>query len=345
MPSVLLTNLFKRVDPWRPGSNMASNSPLVVIGQGDSKINFTVNVSADGGGNPFSGQTPAQQKSMLAELIFGANPKAVQLLEQLGEVLSALGITEVNVDKEGNLVGLKISLSKGNIEGLSKLDELMKDPKFANFLGQVFERFDKMPDVWNAKAVYTNNLKKILSSLTSDPSDISAKIIIAIMKMASEARSEVIKMIIEAMEKNHQLWMEVLKQMAEKAFEDKAEAKAFLEKLMSKIASGDVDAVKAAYAFLSSITDTPAIVISFASIEKIKQDFADNKSESVLDKFASKEKLDLMKPRINDTEFNAFISAVNEKNLSKAKQIIDASVTSGVKDFFQDIWLRGELGI
>lgn len=198
----------------------SSNSTSVVIGQGESKVTFSVNVSADGGGNQFSGKNPEQQKIALAKLMFGdTNPRAVALLEQLTDKLAAAGVksADISVSIDGKI----------EITNLSKEENL--NPKLLKNGGP--------------------NLAQFLAKNYGLDSERN-KILMDIFKIASESRSEVVKMIIEAMEKNHQMWMTMLKELAVKINKDKQEQKVLLQRLNAKLAIGDNEGAKELVALL-----------------------------------------------------------------------------------------------
>jgi hypothetical protein len=200
------------------------NNVSLTMGEGDNKITFSVNVSSEGGGNSFSGKSEAEQQTVLAKLLFGKdNKNAEKSMKSLKANLLKLVIKSVNIeiDKYG----------KFTIKATSKVDPKEEDYKsLGTLVGQ--------------KAQNKENPKM---------SGYALEIMAEIMNMAAEARSEVIQMIIEAMEQNHIMWMEMLKQLAEKAYEDDIEEAAFIKQLMAKVDEGDVEGANAIAALLEGL--------------------------------------------------------------------------------------------
>jgi len=268
----------------------------VVIGQGESKVSFNVNVSAEGGGNPFSGQTPAQQKIILAKLIFGDNPKAIQLLEQLTDKLSLAGIgtADINIGDDG----------KFEITNLSKGD------------GPTSYLFRKYA-----------NLGEFMAANYKPGNAQSNETLMAIFKLLLETRSDVVKMIIEAMEKNHQLWMAMLKELAVKITKDKQEQKAIMQKLIAKLAVGDKEGAKGLVAFLNLAGLSVAIPPAKEDLFVIK--LADMRAKGYLDEviielnndYGLKAGEELL---LDDNESALLDVALQNNDVKKARDILTA---------------------
>ncbi len=195
----------------------SKSTTVVLLAQNNKQIEFNV---SEGGGNKSFSNNSENPKVALAKLIFGDNPRAVALLEQLTDKLAAAGVksADINVDSAGKLDITNISTK----ERLPNEKPEKDGPSLAKFLAINYGG--------------ANN-----------------KILMEIFNIALEARSDVIKMIIEAMEQNHQMWMAMLKELAIKINEKKLEEKGLLKSLMAKIASGDEAGAKGIVALLAEL--------------------------------------------------------------------------------------------
>jgi hypothetical protein len=307
---------------YKSANDMASKSAPVVIGQGESKVTFSVNVSADGGGNPFSGKSPEQQKVALAKLIFGDNPRAVALLEQLTDKLAAAGIksADINVDSAGKLDITNISTK----ERLPNEKPEKDGPSLAKFIA----------------INYGGDTEK-------------NKILMAIFSIALEARSDVIKMIIEAMEKNHQMWMAMLKELAVKITKDKQEQKAIMQRLMAKLAVGDREGAKGIVALLVklgchvTLTQQESLEKAIGRMkERVYTDIdkalaAQGNLQTVLDE--NKQQISML--GLTEKQLVALQEAVAKSDINMARKVLDSSFKSGFFDGIEDSYVRWRLGL
>lgn len=296
-------SVAQTIAPPVTNSTDVSQQQVSVIVNG---VTFNVDIKGDGQGGASS-----KSFSGLAQLISSSNVTINPKLQQLSSVLHALGITEVFVDEKGKLIGIDISGRNINREGLKTLLSLIEDKDLRDFLIQVMAFLKDKPNVFG---VFSNN---ILSGINSFQDSQRHQLLMSIFKIALEARSEVVKMIIEAMEENHIMWLEMLKLLAEKVAKTKAEAKALLEKLKSKIYNGEEDAAKGISAlFVMLGVSVPVVSIKLHFPLPEKSDSSSKLDKGKVEKFAREEGLNLKE----------------SKDLHQAQKISDASVKSGFWD-------------
>ncbi|GEM_PF-3025600 len=301
----------------RQSSNVSQQQLTVII----NGVTFSVKTSNDGegGSNPFSGKTPDQQKIILANLLFGdSNPNATKLLNDLGDRLAKAGIktADVNVDKEGK-TAIVSNLSKG------------EDQK-----------------------VYSG-LSQFLVNSFDPKNEASNRIIMEIFQIALESRSEVVKMIIEAMEKNHQMWMEMLKLMAEKADEKKQEAKGLLKALMAKIATGDESGAEGISALLEGL----GVSITLCQRDSLEQAVTNMKNNINNDIYSAlNEKSNIArvlaeyKPQLallglGAEDIAILKGAIVENDLDKARNVFDSTGNGEVFTKVGDSFARWNIGL
>ncbi|MEI7941734.1 MAG: hypothetical protein WCH76_01025 [Candidatus Riflemargulisbacteria bacterium] len=239
----------------------AAKSPNSVdIGLGGNVVTFNVNGITNPSNSSF-GQSSKNPNEVLANRLFPKNSNVVELfkqLEQLSNDLAAAGIESADIAVVDGKVQITNLKEKGNPFPFSALDKFM-----ANRIS--------LPE--DAKQ-----------------SDITLKLVMSIMSMASEAKSDLIKMIIKSMNDNRKMWMKMLKDLASSDANKKMEAKALLVKLMSTMASRDPDVAKEISSLLSLLGIT--VVIDNKEINtpmmdeefnKIKAQYAPKATSSIND--------------------------------------------------------------
>jgi hypothetical protein len=220
------------------GSDTQTSHPTSVT-TGGVTFNFPSSNSSsnNNGSNSNSHSNNIDPKILELFQDYSTNDTTKAKLDSLSKLLSQLGVKEVTISEDGKIkaVSVKNVLACHNLgdKQLKDILNALQDPTFESFFSDIIKNIGNNNNQIKNENLVDNTFNFVSSYMSNDMNELKIKI----LQIMIETRSEVIKAIIEHIEKRRELDKEFNEDMNKKKHEEIIEAKALLNALMNKIIS------------------------------------------------------------------------------------------------------------